>query len=339
MPSDPCVRAALDLLAAPAARFQNAVAATLEEIRGELALMQATDRDRADRLTAQLGPFAQGRLDGEWLAKVLGGSPAWTPGARKRLEAACDALEDIVLRGSDLLCVTVPSGTAASAAIAEQLSAIGCAFGAARVATAVRGRRTSVGTSDKEALTRFPFAEWTVAERRLAPPLVVMVAGRDLDASSLACLLDGALKIVLIVDGPAPTAPLVRLITPNTFVMQTHELDTIAPLADWPGTGIAALMPLTAAAFVHEPNAGAQPWQRVTVTKNPDVLGRIAGFSAVQQQEEILQLEALATKPAANSAAPAPSARVETQSPTDEVDRLAAWLLQQADLMLPGERS
>jgi hypothetical protein len=40
------------------------------------------------------------------------------------------------------------------------------------------------------------------AERLLAPPLVVEVERRDLHAAGLAEYLDGAQKIVLVVDGP-----------------------------------------------------------------------------------------------------------------------------------------
>lgn len=337
MPSDPRVRTALDLLAVPIGRFQAAVVAALEGIRAELTRTRTGDGGRAEQLTAQLGPFAQGRLDGERLAAVLGGDRTCTPGAQKRLEAACDTLQDIAARGTGLLCVTVPSGTTASAAVDAQLDVIGCAFGAARVATAAMGGRTTVGTSDEQALARFPFAEWIAAERRLAPPLVVMVSGRDLDASSLARFLDGALKIVLIVDGPVAPAPLVRLITPNTFVTQTHELDAVAQLGEWPGAGVVAVMPPTGAGFTHVPMPGTQLWQRLTLAKSVDVrLGRIADLSATQQQEEILQLEALAAKPVALPANPVSLAA--TPAPDNGVDRLAAWLLQQADLAQPEGR-
>ena len=112
----------------------------------------------------------------------------------------------------------------------------------------------------------------------------------------------------------------------------------LARFAAWDGPGIAALGPDEAAQFVHDPSAGAAPWQRLTLTAKPEGAPRraIAGLSVAQQADELQLLEILAAAPAA----PAPLAGPTHAGPVagaparaaDPADRLAAWLLDQADL-------
>jgi hypothetical protein len=328
MPSDPRVLEALALFAEPIGRFRSAISTTLEEVRGELASIRSDTSGQVERLKTQLGRFAEGRVDVSRLTAVIG-SRAADPAAQQRLEAAYDTLQDVAAHGNDLFCVHVPPGSAAGIAIGSQLAAIGRAFGAARIAASARGIPTTLGMSDHQALGRFPFAEWSAAERRLAPPLVVSVTGRDLNAAALARFFDGALKVVLVVDGPCAPAPLVRLVTPNVFVTQVHEVSALAPLAAWPGAGIGAVLPPMSSVFTHDPAAGPELWQRLAVTKSRDGhLGRLGGLSAAQQTEEILQLEALAARPS-SVAEPAHAPGTVREDPAG---RLAAWLLHQADL-------
>ena len=329
MRSDPRVRDALALLAQPIGRFRSAVAATIEEVRTELSASQADAAERAEHLKAQFGRFADGRLDLSRLAPVLTGDRRSDPAERARLQAAFDTLQDVAAHGDDAFCLRVPADTAVDAAVCTQLATIGRAFGAARVAASARGRGTVLGMPDEQAMSRFPFAEWTAVERRLAPPLVVSVSGHDLNVAALARCLDGGLKILLIVDGLSAPAPLVRLITPNVFVAQVHEVREAEAIGSWPGAGIAAVVPPAGAVFVHDPAAGAAMHQRLTVTKSGDQpRARIGELSAAQQTEEILQLQALAARPDVPPAWPPTPA----EAPAPDVDRLAAWLLRQADL-------
>jgi hypothetical protein len=104
----------------------------------------------------------------------------------------------------------------------------------------------------------------------------------------------------------------------------------LATLAAWPGPGTGALLPPTSSVFTHDPAAGPELWQRLAVAKSRDGhLGRLGGLSAAQQTEEILQLEAMAAPPAAPTA---PLGTTPVASAADPTDRLAAWLLQQANL-------
>ena len=335
MPSDARVLGALDLFAESIDRFRSAVVATLEDVRGALALARSHGMDRTERLQTQLGPFADGRVDLSRLAAVLDGERGLGPVAERRLQGAYETLQDIAVRGPDLFCVAVPAGTPVVTAVSAQLAAIGRAFGAARVAASARGAEATIGMSDEQAMARFGFSEWSSAERRIAPPLIVSANGRDLNAGGLASVLDGSIKIVLVVDGPCAPVPLVRLITPNLFVMQAHEIEELQALAAWPGAGIGALMPPTGRRFVHDPAAGPALWQRLVVSLSRDgQVSRIGGSSAGQQVEEILQLEALAAQSSAYVALPVSTPMASNTE--DRIQRLAAWLLQHGSLTEDG---
>ena len=85
-------------------------------------------------------------------------------------------------------------------------------------------------------------------------------------------------------------------------------------------------------AVVHDPAAGAQLWDRLTVSHMPEEAPKKAldGLSGPQQAEELRQLQALAAKPepaAAPTTQPAAAPGV-----SDQVDRLANWILSQAKL-------
>jgi hypothetical protein len=171
-------------------------------------------------------------------------------------------------------------------------------------------------------LAAYPFERWNPAERDLAPPLAVDVAGADCHAAGLADLLDGRLKILLRVSGPCPAAPLARLVAPRTYVLQTDAETDLQGLVAWDGPGVAALVPEGVARFCHDP--GAEPGQRLHVAHVPDgALRPVGGASAAQQAEDLALLAAWA------GAQPAPASTPDVDDPAG---RLAAWLLQQTDL-------
>ena len=127
---------------------------------------------------------------------------------------------------------------------------------------------------------------------------------------------------------------LARLIAPGTFVLQTSDATGLERFAAWDGPGVLALVPDEAARFVHDPAAGATVWDRLTVTFLPSEPPRkpIGGLSAAQQAEELALLAALASKPAGAAVEPgAGSGSVAAAAAADPVDKLAAWLLRQAD--------
>jgi hypothetical protein len=224
------------------------------------------------------------------------------------------------------------------------LAEIGRAFGAARSFELARQGRLKDGDRDSY-IGGFPFRRWNRAERQIAPPLVVELDGHDAQACGLAEFLVGRQKIVLVVRDECPPALLARLITPAMFVMQTHDVAELAEIALHDGPAIAALVPESAARFVHRPGKPAA-WERLEVKHLPAAPPRmsIGRYSTFQQSEELELLRALAEKPAdkpveplaatngAQAGTAAAAAAPPAAAPADPADRLAAWLLSQADL-------
>jgi hypothetical protein len=159
----------------------------------------------------------------------------------------------------------------------------------------------------------------------------VELDGAALRAGELAEFLDGNVKILLVARGATPPAPLVRLITPATFVLQTSGEQGLDRFAEFQGPAVAAIVPDGCAQFVHDPDAGPELWERIEIVHIPDAApGRaIGGVSAFQMTEELHQLKTLgrARGPEAEEgeAVPAPAGE-------DPADKLAAWLLSRADL-------
>jgi hypothetical protein len=173
----------------------------------------------------------------------------------------------------------------------------------------------------------FPVKLWNRAEHKIAPPLVVEVSGEDLAVGGLSEFLDGGQKIVLVVDGPAPPAALVRLVTPGVMVVQTDDPAELSVLNGVECPAIAALLPEGAAKFVHDPSKGSALSERLQVSFIPETeptrpVGRLTAF---QQAEELRHLRDLA--PAVETEEVA-----EPVVPATPPDRLAAFLLHQADL-------
>jgi len=328
MPSDARTAAALAALAAPRERFLSAVAAALEEVRVYLDTHRTAADDRLGVLAAELGPIGTRYIDVGRLAGFVAAEPGIAPASRAVLERALGALREVASRGDDAFVVHLPVGESLYGWTTDRFAELGRAMGAARVVAAARNGRYRPSDHDRW-LARFPFASWSQAERAVAPPLVVEVDGADLRPAGLAEFLDGAARIVLVVRGETSPAPLVRLVTPRTLVAQTADESLVARLAAWGGPGIVALMPDRAARFVHDPTAGPALSDRLVVSEIPDRdhRKRTGAFTVAQQNEELEQLRALQS--AATAATAVPAATAES---TDPVDKLAAWLLQQADL-------
>jgi len=328
MPSDPRAAAALAALHGPRERFQSAVAATLEEVRVYLDTHRAAADDRLAVLAAELGPVGARHIDVGRLAGLVVAGPAVAPATSAVVARALDVLRDVASRGDAAFVLDVPAGESLYGATTERLAELGRAMGAARVVDAARNGRYRPADHDRW-LHRFPFASWSQAERAVAPPLVIEVEGADLRAAGLAEFLDGGARLVLVVRGETSPAPLVRLVTPRTFVAQTADTAMVARLAAWDGPGIVAFVPERTARFTHDPAAGGALAARLVVSDLPDLdhRKRTGAFTVAQQKEELEQLRALQSAAVAPPAVTAPSAES-----ADPVDKLAAWLLQQADL-------
>ncbi len=339
--------AALAAVARQREAFRSALALTLDQVRNELDVRAAQEDGTGARAAAELGRFAAGRIDPERFAALTSASAleddSWLEPARRALET----LRAVKARGDGLFSARVETGGDLYAEVDRALADAGRAFGAARLFELARAGKYVAAEHDPM-LSAFPFRRWSAAERAKAPPLIVEVDGKDLVVGGLAGFLDGTVKLVLVVRGASPPAPLVRLVTPGILVLQTSEAEELELVGWTAGPAIAALVPQEAGSFLHQPAAGGA---RVEVRHIPEEepkrgLGQISAF---QQAEELGLLAALAASAAetgggpgaATGAGPAgaagtsgPAAGIEAvpQRPTEPVDKLAAWLLKQADL-------
>ncbi|NIN32022.1 hypothetical protein, partial [Hydrogenophaga sp.] len=276
---------------------------TVEQVQGFLDEHKSSENGGTGHLEAELGPFAAGRIDVDKLATLFSSEVSLDTLTVETIAKARDTMAELTERNSDLFLVDVKPGGCLHDAVEKALEEIGRAFGAVRIFELTRSGSLQ-GNEHARSLGAFPFDRWSRGERRLAPPLVVTVDGADLAAAGLAEFLDGSQKIVLVVRGPCAPAPLVRLITPGVFVTQTADPSEIERMAAYDGPGIAALVPESAARFVHDPSAGAEAWQRVSLSHVPEKEPKqsVGGLSGFQQAQEVRQLVALAKQPPAAAA-------------------------------------
>jgi hypothetical protein len=330
MPSDERMEVALKALAQPIEKYRSAIVTTAEEVRGYLASHSPDEKARDGGVAAGLGNFAAGRIDfdrfGALVSDKKGGDD---PASLKKVEEAFDILKAVSAAGNDAFYLKLQPGARLRDAVAARFGEIGRGFAAARVA----GLATLGALNGKadDMLQPLSFDGWNTGERQLAPPLVIELEGADLHAGDLADFLDGSVKIVLLVNGEAPPAPLVRLITPSTFVMQTPDDSELEKFIAAAAPAIAALMPEAAARFVHDPAAGERLQDRLQVIQLPEKPPRkkLGGLSAVQQKGDLDQLQALAA--ARETDLPAEEAATPAATMTS-VDKLASWLLSNTDL-------
>lgn len=324
MPSDDRLALARAAIAKPLAVYRSAVVSSLERVRGVLA-----SAGGPSRLELELGAFARGRIDADRLSAVIRGSTL-DAGARARITHAAAVLEELAAMHDDAFSIDLRSGGSLDLVVSSTLATLGRAFGAAVAADLVRTGRYRPNEHDLLTLA-WGFEHWTRDERRHAPPLVVTLDAEDLRPETLSHLIDGGIHIVLVVRGTCAPAPLVRLITPNTFVLQTRDATGLDRFGAFTGPAIAALVSDTATTFVHDPDRGAVPWQRITIWNRPATEPRksIAGISPRQQREELAQLDAIAERPSLSSA---PVGALAPAGAGDPTERLASWLLSQSGL-------
>ena len=320
MLSDPRVALALEALERPIAEFRAMVVGTRERIRAHLATGNGAERSRRE-----LGPFASGRIDAVRFAELDRGAML-DAHSRETLQRTAALLDEILAAGNAAHLVDVPRGASMFEEIARAMSGLGRAFAATTLFDLVRAGRYDAARHDVF-LEPYPFAWWTRADRSHAPPLVIRVDGAQLHAAPLAELLDGAARFVIVANGDTAPAPLVRLITPGTLVMQTGETSSLVRLASHAGPAVAALVGPEAAWFVHAPQSGSSVWQRLTIEHRPSVAAKksIGGVSPSQQRDELAQLDALAEQPRISGERLGPFVG-------DATDQLTSWLLAEAGL-------
>lgn len=338
MPSEnSLVDQALEALSSGIDAFHSAVATAEEEIRSFVANARGASEFRAEKVLTELGPFAVGRIDPEKFATLLAVADPeeLTPDAEEVVERAEEILAEFTV-GRDFHVATVEPGGDLRDVVKDALDHVGRVFGAARAIELARA-----GLFDPEEhnsfLAHLPFRKWNRAERQLAPPLVVEVEPDDLLPAGLGEFLDGMVKIVLVVRGVTPPAPLARLITPGTYVVQTADPEEVRRMAVSPHPGVALLFDDERpgqARFVHDPDAGDTPAKRITIHNLPEEPEVGRGRRMPTWLEEVRHLQTLARTGAAAAEAagalvPGAAAPPEEPSPADQ---LAAWLLAQTDL-------
>lgn len=331
MPSDDAmIQGAIEAVREPAETFHSALARAVEDLHSFLARHRASDAPQ-DLAAAELGAFGEGRVDAKRFAALI--APPKTIGASDLLyvERALEILTAAGARGTDLLKAHVHRGGSLRETVEGALAQTGQVFGVMRrIAPLLDGGGAVV---DGDGLPQaYPFALWTRSERAAAPPLLVELEGSDINAAGLSEFLDGAQKVVLVVSGMSPPAPLAPLISPGVLVMQTQDPTDLRRLGGIVGPAIAALGEEGLVPFVHDPTAGSCYADRLTVGDIP-AAGELQALS-FRQLQDVEHLRELA---AARREAPPGDRGVEPvtagQPEADPVDRLAGWLLQQANLV------
>lgn len=339
MPSDDRTTLALSALKPSIGAFRTVLLTTADEVRAYLTIHQSSWDGLVARVAEELGPLASGRIDPARFAGVVNHQQVAEPGTVEVVEQALEALTALAAAGDALYALDVPPGGSLYETVGRGLERIGQAFSAARVVQAARAGRPPTGEVRPGA--PLPFSRWTRAERRLAPPLVVGVQGSDLRAAALAEFMDGRQRLVLVVEGDCPPAPLARLVGPGTFVAQSADAAPLARMSRWDGPGIAALVPEGAARFVHDPSGGSAVPERLTIDFVPDKAPRrsLGGLSPAQQAEELELLRSLARRSEGSAVAAGPAVAAGASAAgaaADPADRLASWLLSQVDLSDTG---
>jgi len=331
MPSDPRVAQALAALAQPIAEFRAAVQGALAQADEFMAAQKADAPAQAARAATGLGAFAASRIDASRFAAVFPSFAKADKASQAVLAQAVKKLRDVAGQGDAMAVTEVTAGRRLGATIDAALAAAGQVFGAIIITELVRGGRYKAAEHER-LLDPTEFRAWNKAERRFAPPLVVEVDGADLHAGALLDFADGREKIVLVVRGAAPPAALVRCITPGTFVLQTVDGTGLDRMVGYEGPAIAALLPDGAATFMHDPTAGKEPWQRLTVPFLPPAPTKaVGGFSAWQMGEDLRMLADLARTPFTVPGA-AGGKGAAAMGAGEAVDRLASWLLDSAGI-------
>jgi hypothetical protein len=327
MPSDDRTARVMQVLVPARTPFHDAVAAAVDELRSYINARRPSADLRAE-ITSGLGEFAQGRVDPERFAALFAGNGRLSADELARLEAALEVLRESVQQGDDLYRLTLQPGVDLRDTVRGALAARGRVFAAARGAERIRSGRAMVTEDDAGG---FAFRHWNRAERQIAPPLVIDLQGGDLLAGGLGEYLEGRAKLVLVVHGSAPAAPLARLVAPHLFVQQAVAAEELAAFAASPAPGIAALLPEGAARFCHDPHAGTRLGHRLRIDMLPTEEPRyaIGAVSVAQQQYDLQWLRELKELVAAPLPAAAPA---EPGVPAAPADLLAAWLLKQTDL-------
>lgn len=326
MQSDPRISSALLALRPRISAFRRAVSGALERARATL-----VPESEPDQTSTTLGDFGGRLIDAGRFASISSRLTILDDAMRAPVKRAMEVLEELASSPDDLFIIDVPAGGSLGAALQTRLADLGRVFGAATLVDQVR-RGMWDPAQDQSCLDAHPFASWSASERRFAPPLIVLIAGNDLDAFALAPLIDGWVRFILVVREPSSEAPLARLISPGSFIAQVDDVKVIDVVADFDGPAVIAVMNGKEARFIHDPRAGAAFWQRLQISRLPDIPARKPSgvHSAWERREDLAHLSALSERPVIVANASDQSAGAGVISGSDATESLTAWLLGQA---------
>lgn len=332
MPCDDPVALGLAALAKPIAAFRAVLQDAVTEGDRFFDDQAGRGEPRQCRAGAELGPFAAMRLSAERFDALFPHSRQADPAELAALDLALATLHDLLRRGDAAFIVDVPSSRSMNDALRTAMADLGRGLGA--VALVERIRTGPVDPAVGESLlSPMEFPVWSNAARRIAPPLLIAVDGVQVRGGALAEYTDGREKLVLVLRGRSAPAPMVRCITPGTLVVQTNDGRGLDRVAAFDGPAIAAIVPEGAATFLHDPDAGRESWQRLTIWNAGDTAAQgLGGESRWQMEEERKLLLELARTP---FAVPGPHGSVPASGAADAVDRIASWLIGQSELQGP----
>jgi len=323
-------------------RFRSAVSAAHDQMAGYLAAHRARTHGHAQVVARELGRFAAGRIDAERFGAMFADAHSLTTESAERVERLVGVLAELLAEGDELFTCEVPAGGDLHAEVERAIAQGGRVFAAVTAFQAVKSGTYRTDRHDED-VRAFPFAKWNRSERVLGMPLVVEVDGADARAEGLADYADGRMAIVLVIRGGSTPAPLVRLITPGTLVVQATDVAELQPLPTFDGPAIAALVSADAARFAHDPRAARSMQGRLRVTHMPLNPPRqpLGTRSVWQQLDELAQLKTLEQLGRSETVAVPQSGAAVVQvavaaeaADTGErsVDRLTGWLLNEAGL-------
>jgi hypothetical protein len=324
MPFDQDFDAALQAVAAERSLFRSALAATLEQVRGMMAAGNNGDHAQ-ERLVAELGAFALGRIQADRFSEIARPDIHYKKSLLSSIRHAQQILTATLALGDQLFCIAVEPGGDCFRTIEDALATSGRAFAAAYLVELIRAGRDD--QPDNQTLLG-PMApdRWTRTERLVAPPLVVRVMGNDLRVGGLEDLLQGNQKIVLLVDGMAPPAALVRLISPGVFVTQCRSVEDLGRFTAAQTPAIAAVMSEPAAVFTYEDGKLDVSYMPAEAPRRP-----LRVSTAFRQREDLAWLQQLQRM----HGALADEAGEQAAETVEPGDKLAAWLLRQIEMPNP----
>ena len=162
MPSDDRLALALSALARPMAEYRTLIHDALVQAEAHLAAQVAGAPALEERARAELGAFADGRIDSAGFARLTPGAVPVPPDALAILREAVATLRAAEARSEHGFVIDLAPGHALGGAVDAALAEAGRAFAAVMIAELIRGTRYDAARGLR-ALDAVRFDSWTGA--------------------------------------------------------------------------------------------------------------------------------------------------------------------------------